>query len=62
MYYCFTRKKDSLVDEPRSHHQDIQIDNHAQLTGSVNAVSPCGFVILDGNIDKNFRLSFQRDK
>ena len=29
--------EDSLVDEPRLHHQDIQTDNHAQLTGSVNA-------------------------
>lgn len=55
--------EDSLVDEPRSHHQDIQTDNHAQLTGSVNAesVSPCGFVIMGDNIDKNFRPSFQRD-
>ena len=40
--------EDSLVDEPRSHHQDILTDNHAQLTGSVNAesVSPCGFIIM----------------
>ena len=50
------------VDDPL-HHQEIHTEKHTQLPVSINSesVSPCGFVIVGDNVDKNFRPSFQRD-